>query len=58
MVGWDEAFPRDENAHHRASNESQLLDPPEMITDEMSREIELASELRGRRTTRKDRLAL
>jgi hypothetical protein len=35
IVGRDEAFPLDENAHHRAPNESQLLDPLERITYKM-----------------------
>ena len=43
IVGRDGAFPRDQNAHHRAPNEFRLLDPPERISDEMSRETELAS---------------
>jgi hypothetical protein len=49
--------PRIENALHRAPNESQPLDPQELMTDEMSRETERASESRsGSRKTRKDRL--
>ncbi|MCL5612176.1 MAG: hypothetical protein M1485_06440 [Chloroflexi bacterium] len=30
IVGWHEAFPRDENVHHHAPNESQLLDASEI----------------------------
>jgi hypothetical protein len=36
LVDRSEAFPREENAHHPAPNESRPLDPPEIITDEMS----------------------